>query len=155
MRELLIDTHKAMMDSERASLAASLAAIERASFSDPWTEGMFLEALANPAIRLFTLCEEGALAAYALYTVIPPEAELLNLAVAPDFRRRGLATALLNLADAHFRDSGISDIFLEVRKSNTAASLLYRSRGFQPIGIRRAYYRFPTEDAIVMALRLD
>lgn len=155
MRELLIDCCRGMSESERQALAATLAALERVSFSDPWTDAMFLEAFDNPVVHLVTLSEDGTLLAYALYTVIAPEAELLNLAVSPACRRQGLATALLDFADAYLRGEGVSDIFLEVRKSNAPAATLYTRRGFCPIGIRRGYYRFPTEDAVVMAFRLD
>ena len=155
MREILIDSHSAMTENERKALAEALFYIESASFSDPWSQKMFGEAFANPVIRSVLLYEDGILAAYALYALIAPEAELLNLAVAPTFRRRGLARALLDDAERYLRGQGVTDVYLEVRKSNTAAGTLYRSRGFCEVGVRRAYYRFPTEDAILMALRLD
>jgi len=155
MRELFIDLHRELCENERVSLAGKLSSIEKLCFSDPWSEKAFLEAFDNRVIRLITLYENGVLAGYALYAVIPPEAELLNLAILPELRRRGLARALLDFADRHLRAAGVEDVYLEVRQSNRAAEALYRARGFEKIGIRRAYYRFPTEDAIVMALRFD
>lgn len=155
MREIFLDPHTSLNESERAALAEKLSAIERACFSDPWSEKAFLEAFDNRVIRLITLYENGSLAGYALYAVIAPEAELLNLAVSPEFRRRGLATLLLDFADSHLIAFGVDSVYLEVRQSNRAAEALYLGRGFEPIGTRRAYYRFPTEDAIVMALRFE
>ena len=155
MRDILLDPHISLNESERAALAGKLSSIEKACFSDPWSEKAFLEAFDNRVIRLITLYENGSLAGYALYAVIAPEAELLNLAISPEFRRRGLATLLLDFADSHLIASGVDSVYLEVRQTNRAAEALYLGRGFEPIGIRRAYYRFPTEDAIVMALRFD
>ena len=155
MREITFNPHKAMTDEERNALAVKLAEIERASFSDPWSEKAFSESFDNSAITLVTLSENGLLLAYALYAVLAPEAELLNLAVSPNTRRGGVATALLDAADAMLKDAAVSDIFLEVRESNTAARALYTVRGFLPIGKRKHYYRYPTEDAIVMMCRLD
>lgn len=78
----------------------------------------------------------------------PGETEILNLAVAPAWRRRGVARALL---DGVLRKAS-GEIFLEVRESNTAARQLYRAVGFQEIGVRRDYYDEPSEAAIVMRL---
>jgi ribosomal-protein-alanine N-acetyltransferase len=79
-------------------------------------------------------------------TVAEGECEVLNLAVAPAFRRRGIARELLNplltLRDAQ--------VFLEVRESNEAARIFYNSMGFQEVGTRKLYYNFPVEAAIVM-----
>lgn len=155
MRELFIDRHRALSESERALLARELAAIEGQCFSDPWSEQAFLDAFDNRVISFFTLYEAGVLAGYAVYAVISPEAELLNLAISPDFRRKGHASALLELADGTLRAGGVEDVYLEVRRSNEAAKALYLARGFTEIGARRAYYRFPTEDAILMALRFQ
>jgi len=79
-------------------------------------------------------------------TVALLEVELLNLAVGADFRRKGIARALVS--DLLSRNSG--DIFLEVRASNQAALNLYKSMGFQEVGSRPAYYQNPLEAAIVM-----
>jgi [ribosomal protein S18]-alanine N-acetyltransferase len=74
------------------------------------------------------------------------ECELLNLAVAPAFRRRGIARGLVDA----LRREAPGDIFLEVRESNTAARQLYKSLGFQEVNVRRKYYHFPEESGIVM-----
>jgi ribosomal-protein-alanine N-acetyltransferase len=74
------------------------------------------------------------------------ECEVLNLAVAPQFRRQGIARELLNPL-LNLRDT---DIFLEVRESNEAARTFYKSMGFQEVSFRRLYYEDPSESAIVM-----
>ena len=81
------------------------------------------------------------------------EGEILNLAVAPAGRRRGLGRALVEAMLEALRTRGIRQVYLEVRESNSSARALYASRGFKEVGRRKAYYRRPVEDAIV--LRLD
>jgi len=78
------------------------------------------------------------------------EAEILNLAVVPEGRRRGIGRALVAaLLEALARD-GAKAVFLEVRASNTAAHALYRQFRFLPVGRRSRYYRNPTEDAVIL-----
>lgn len=79
-------------------------------------------------------------------TVAEGEHEILNLAVSPEFRRHGVARELM----ARFAGQAPGSIFLEVRKSNTAAQCFYKSMGFQEVVLRRRYYEDPSEDGIVM-----
>lgn len=83
--------------------------------------------------------------------VAADEMEILNLAVEPDWRRRGVGTALVETALEHGRRSGAKRVFLEVRESNQAARGFYRRQGFAVAGRRPRYYRRPDEDAVVMA----
>ncbi len=83
------------------------------------------------------------------------EVEILNLAVAPAQRRRGLAWSLLEAALAAARESGIRRAFLEVRESNAAAIAFYRRQGFAEMGRRPRYYASPAEDALVFARELS
>jgi [ribosomal protein S18]-alanine N-acetyltransferase len=78
------------------------------------------------------------------------EAEILNIAVRPDFRRKGVASALLRAALDEFLSSVVARVFLELRESNLPARELYQRHGFVPSGRRKAYYRHPTEDALCM-----
>ncbi len=92
---------------------------------------------------------EGRVAGFlAARTVAEGEHEILNLAVASEFRRRGVAEALLGAV----MDGLAGEWFLEVRASNTPARALYRKRGFQEAGVRRNYYSEPPEDAVVMRI---
>ena len=78
------------------------------------------------------------------------EGEILNIAVHPDFRRRGIASGLLQAALEALRASGATSIFLELRASNLPARALYHHHGFVPSGVRKTYYRDPVEDALQM-----
>jgi ribosomal-protein-alanine N-acetyltransferase len=82
------------------------------------------------------------------------EAELRNLAVAPEWRRRGIAKALLHEAHRRLRETGIANVYLEVRYSNMAARNLYQSLGYCSLSSRRRYYRQPVEDAETMSIEL-
>jgi len=91
--------------------------------------------------------EDGHVAGFLVARrVAPDEAELLNIAVAPEFRRKRVARDLLGALLADTRGT----LFLEVRESNTAARKLYKSIGFQEVSVRRDYYENPPETAIVM-----
>jgi [ribosomal protein S18]-alanine N-acetyltransferase len=82
------------------------------------------------------------------------EAELLNLAVAPMHRRRGVGTILLNRALDDARQFGARTVFLEVRASNRVARAMYAGRGFEQAGRRQRYYRRPVEDALILRYTL-
>jgi [ribosomal protein S18]-alanine N-acetyltransferase len=134
--------------------AAALVAIERRCFSDPWSEPSFREALA--AEWTFGLVAETGrgLAGYLIGREAAGSGEILNLAVAPEFRRRGIGSALLDEGLAAFQRRQATEVFLEVRESNHSAQSLYLARGFRPVGQRAAYYRNPREDALVLRLAL-
>ncbi|HET7598909.1 MAG TPA: ribosomal protein S18-alanine N-acetyltransferase [Gemmatimonadales bacterium] len=134
--------------------APALAAIERRAFGDPWSEASFREAI--KASWTFGLVVETAesVVAYLIGREAAGTGEVLNLAVDPPYRRRGLARALLDTALGVFQRRGADEVFLEVRESNAAARSLYGERGFEPVGTRRAYYRNPVEDALVLRLSL-
>ena len=83
------------------------------------------------------------------------EMEILNLAVAPEARRQGVASALLDAAFEHSRRAGSARVFLEVRESNAAARRFYERRGFHAIGRRTRYYRHPDEDAVLLERRMS
>jgi ribosomal-protein-alanine N-acetyltransferase len=130
-------------------------AIERAAFSDPWSRKAFLELLAQPHVRTLAADgPDGRIAGYALASVVADQGEILNLAVEPGARRRGLAHMLLDAMLDLFRREGVVAVYLEVRASNTAALHLYRAAGFRPVSTRRAYYRNPSENALTMTLQL-
>lgn len=138
---------------EESDLPA-IAEIERRSFSDPWSLRAFGAALARPEVH-FTVAQasEGGVARVAGYLVawfVVDEAEIGNVAVAEEFRGRGVGAALLDGMLAAAGRASVRDVYLEVRESNAAARALYASRGFTPVGRRRRYYRDPVEDALVL-----
>ncbi len=134
---------------------ARVAAIERAAFTDPWPAQAFTELLAQPHVRAYAVeGDDGTLAGYALASVAADQGEILNLAVDPAVHRRGLGRLLLDALIGMFQREKVVSVFLEVRQSNEAAIRLYRGAGFHPVSTRRRYYRYPTENAVTMALDL-
>ena len=132
-----------------------VAAIERVAFTDPWSRRSFEELLDQPQVHGVAVDgDDGALAGYALFSIVAGEGEILNLAVDPAARRRGLASRLLDTVLDRMREARTTSVFLEVRQSNLAAIRLYAGVGFRSVSLRRAYYRNPTEHAVTMALEL-
>lgn len=132
-----------------------VAALEKAVFGDPWSKRSFEELLQLEHIQGFVLGDgSGGLAGYAFCSCVTEEGEILNLAVAPGLRRRGAGRELLDACLGWLADRGALKVFLEVRRSNEAAIAMYGRQGFASIGVRRGYYRKPTEDAVTMALVL-
>lgn len=131
----------------------AIVAIERASFTDPpWSRDSFLALIDSPRAYFTVACEPptGTVVGYVVAWFVADEAELANLAVAPDRRSRGVGSRLLDAAMAEARQAGAIVVHLEVRDSNAAARALYDSRGFQAAGRRRHYYRDPVEDALLL-----
>jgi ribosomal-protein-alanine N-acetyltransferase len=135
--------------------AEAFVAIERRSFSDPWSEASFREALTSPWTFGFAAQGTRGVAGYLIAREVAGTGEVLNLAVAPDFRRRGVGSALLRVGLTALRNRRVDEVLLEVRESNRSAQSLYASHGFRPVGQRAAYYRNPKEDALVLRLALD
>jgi len=141
----------------RADLDEILA-IERASFPHPWSPEMFDEELNNRLCHIFVARERiGAgnqVAGYVCFWLFLAEMHLLNIAVDPVSRRRGIGTALLARTLDFARERGVKMAFLEVRRGNQAAQSLYRRFGFREMGVRPRYYE-DGEDAIVMLLEVE
>ncbi len=125
--------------------------IERASFSDPWTRGMF-ESELDVESRGYArgISRRGTLIGYVFAVFIPDEAHVGNLAVVPSERRNGMAQKLLDQLMRDAAMEGIKRVTLEVRASNHGARKFYYKNNFIDIAIRKNYYRSPVEDAIVM-----
>ena len=129
-------------------------AIENASFRDPWSRGAFAyEIKQNPVARCWVARGAGSpsrVLGYLCLWEIEPELHITNIAVHPDWRRRGIARSLLDaiLEDARRRDLAVA--FLEVRPTNTEARTLYERLGFQVVGRRKGYYVTTGEDALLM-----
>jgi ribosomal-protein-alanine N-acetyltransferase len=134
--------------------SAALADIERRCFSDPWPLDGFREVFSMPGTVALVSTERDEPIAYFLAREILGTAEVLNLAVVPEHRGRGLGGLLLDAGLDAVKARGGSEVFLEVRASNTVAQALYAGRGFRMEGRRRGYYRRPDEDALVLRLLL-
>lgn len=129
-------------------------AIERLSFTTPWSRSMFITELANPELsRLFIARAgeaPGTIVGYLAFRVIIDEMHIILVAVHPEWRRRSIARHMLEHAIAQARDAACRKATLEVRASNVAAQRLYFQLGFAPVGTRRRYYRRPPEDALIL-----
>jgi [ribosomal protein S18]-alanine N-acetyltransferase len=140
----------------------AMVAIERASFSDPWTASAIASTLRYDHMRVLVAEERGELGGdgagrplgYVVAMVAGQEAEIADLAVSPDARRRGIGRALIDRLLADLEAEGVESVFLEVRESNRGARALYESRAFRGIGRRRGYYRLPVEDALLLKREL-
>jgi len=129
-----------------------VAALERESHAAPWTAGNFYDAL-NAGYGMTVGVGGGAILAYGVLLFAPGEAQILNLTVAPEARRRGLGRALLRRFVRDAKARGAAQCFLEVRVSNVPAIGLYAAEGFAPIARRIGYYPAggeTREDALVM-----
>ena len=128
---------------------ARVVAIERRSFPAPWSLPMFLFELSKPGGLALAAEEDGEVIAYLVCSRFDEDWHLMNVAVAPHRRRRGVARALLaGLLDRLGEPT--ARLTLEVRVSNTSARSLYESFGFLAAGLRRRYYSDNGEDALVM-----
>lgn len=129
--------------------------IELSIYPFPWTKRIF-----DDCLRVGYRCHvgevEGAFAGYGVMSTGAEEAHILNLCVAEEFQRRGLAREILSLLLDEADTLKVRDVFLEVRPSNTGAIALYEQMGFNQVGLRKNYY--PTadgrEDAIIFAASL-
>jgi len=131
----------------------SVLAIENVSFSNPWRESTFLGEINNQSISFPYVVVHKDLdkvIGYIIYWQIKAEVQISNIAIHPDFRRRGIAETILHQVIEELKRKGAEFITLEVRPSNTAALNLYRKLGFEILGIRKDYYTHPREHALVM-----
>jgi ribosomal-protein-alanine N-acetyltransferase len=131
---------------------------ERAMFgTEAWSRNAYLSELADTRLRHYVAVEsaDGALLGWAGVMVVQDAAEILTVGVVPAARRSGLARVMLAdlLAEAVRR--GAAEVFLEVRVDNEAARALYRSEGFEEIGVRRGYYDGGRVDAVTMRKELS
>jgi [ribosomal protein S18]-alanine N-acetyltransferase len=132
-------------------------AIERASFSMPWSRGAFLyELQQNRVARCWVgRAGDGEVIGYLCLWEVADELHITNVAVRPDARRQGVARALLHSVLADGRRRGFKIVVLEVRPSNHNALSLYESFGFRIVGRRHGYYYDTGEDALVMEIDLS
>ncbi len=124
------------------------------SFSTPWSLESFKEELANPSSKIKVAEIDGEVVSYIIYRKILDEAEILSLAVKPEFRRKCIAQALVREALEDMKNT-VKSCFLEVRVSNLKAINLYEKLGFKKYSIRKKYYLMPDEDAIIMKFEFD
>ena len=131
-----------------------VAALEKLCFSDPWSEAAVASELSNSLSCWLVWEQQGEVLGYIGSQSVLPEADVMNLAVAPKGRRQGIARALLTELIRLLHKDGVESLFLEVRVSNEPAIALYRSFGFVQVGRRPKYYVNPMEDALILRKEL-
>jgi ribosomal-protein-alanine N-acetyltransferase len=125
-------------------------AIETASFQTPWSRQSMENEAENPAAYYVVACMDGVVAAYAGAWIALDEGHITNIAVHPDFRRRGCGEAVTRALLAYLKSVDVRVALLEVRVSNAPARALYKKLGFAVLSVRKKYYEDTGEDAYVM-----
>ncbi|MBW1942600.1 MAG: ribosomal protein S18-alanine N-acetyltransferase [Deltaproteobacteria bacterium] len=129
--------------------------IENRSFPSPWSQRAFIQEIENPISHIWVLLADNQLVGYICFWLFDREIQLINIAVHPDEKGKGLGRHLMTRMIETGLSKGSQYIWLEVRISNLPAKRLYHRLGFEEIGRRRGYYRETNEDAIVMVLPLQ
>ncbi len=128
--------------------------IEKESFSDPWTKESFLEDINKDFTYPAVARKDGKLVGYTCLWKIEDELQIANIAVDKEHRCQGIAKKLMEWIIEQGLKRACKSVTLDVRISNSVALTLYRKFGFEQIGRRKNYYRFPVEDAIIMEKKL-
>lgn len=133
--------------------AGSVAKIEKECFSVPFTEEDILAYLENPIWHFLVARQGENVLGYISFTVIIDECQIVNVAVDPSARKRGVGSLLLESFLEYIKNLGVKSVFLEVRESNAPAIGLYKKFDFSAVGVSKNHYSKPTENAILMSLQ--
>ena len=128
----------------------AIADLEKLCFHDPWSVKSITSELTNPLSCWVVAMEDDRLVGYVGSQSVLGWADMMNLAVHPEYRGKGIATNLINVLIEYLIQMQVTCLTLEVRVSNTAAISLYSKMGFAEVGRRPAYYRNPREDALIL-----
>ncbi len=132
-----------------------VAELEKRCFNDPWSESALADSLDDPCAKLMVALYGGAVCGYICLMLTDDNGYIPRVCVRPAYRRRGIATALMDTAETAAKVFGCTSVTLEVRESNSAAIALYESLGYRPLGKRPGFYTDPIEAAIVMSKPID
>ncbi len=127
-----------------------IAELEKLCFSDPWSEKSIASELNNPLSLWLAALEGDAVVGYIGSQTVCGESDVMNVAVHPDWRRKGIGQMLIQCLIGQLQQKGSTSLTLEVRASNAAAIALYEKLGFYQTGRRPNYYRNPKEDALIL-----
>ncbi|MBQ8880853.1 MAG: ribosomal protein S18-alanine N-acetyltransferase [Oscillospiraceae bacterium] len=134
--------------------ASAIAELERLCFSDPWSEKSIASEAENPLSYWLVAELDGKVVGYVGSQTVLDAADMMNLAVSPDYRRQGIGQALVNALVDHLKQNNVIALLLEVRASNAQAIALYEKLDFAQVGRRPKYYRNPREDALILRKEL-
>jgi len=138
------------IETMKAQHVPQIAALEKLCFCDPWSEKSVGEELDNDLSYWLVAVEGAAVVGYVGSQSVLGAADMMNIAVHPDWRRQGVAGKLILALIAGLQERNVCSLMLEVRASNDPARLLYEKLGFQQAGRRPGYYRNPREDALIL-----
>lgn len=127
-----------------------IADLEKLCFSDPWSVKSISSELKNPLSLWIVAMDGEKLVGYVGSQSVLGWADMMNLAVDPDYRQMGIAQSLVNELIARLQQNKVTCLTLEVRQSNAPAISLYNKLGFVPVGYRPNYYHNPKEDALIL-----
>lgn len=127
-----------------------IAELEMLCFNDPWSENSIASELNNRLSLWFVAVDVDQVVGYVGSQTVLGETDMMNIAVHPDWRKKGIGTALINELINTLRLSGSHSLMLEVRASNEPAISVYKNLGFMEVGCRKNYYRNPREDALIL-----
>ena len=130
--------------------AAAVAELEKLCFSAPWSENSVRSELTNPLSLWLVAVERDRVVGYIGSQTVLDEADMMNVAVSPDARQKGVGQALVTELVLRLQAKGVRTLTLEVRASNEPAKALYQKLGFIQVGRRPNYYRNPREDALIL-----
>lgn len=129
---------------------AQIAELEKACFSMPWSERSINSELTNPLSLWIVAVDNDEVVGYVGSQSVLGEADMLNLAVKPQYRRQGIGEKMVHVLIEHLKAAQNHSITLEVRASNKSAIALYTKLGFLQVGCRPRYYSNPKEDALIL-----
>ena len=138
----------------QAKDVAAVAALEQICFSDPWSENSIASELENKLSCWLVAVIDGNLAGYIGSQTVLDASDMMNIAVAPQYRRQGIAEALILALCEKLIERKAICLLLEVRASNLPAISLYEKLAFKSVGLRKNYYRNPKEDALILRKEL-
>ena len=133
-----------------AAHTGQIAELEKVCFNDPWSESSIASELGNRLSLWLVAVDGDRVVGYVGSQSVLGETDMMNIAVAPDYRRQGIAEKLVTELISGLRQKGNHSLMLEVRVSNTSARQLYDKLGFEQVGLRKNYYRNPKEDAMIL-----
>lgn len=133
-----------------ANHATAVAALEQICFSSPWSENAIVHEVENPISCWLVAEDNDQVVGYVGSQYGFGEADMMNLAVSPQYRKQGIGQKLVQKLIEQLDGLSVKSLTLEVRQSNAAAVSLYEKMGFQQVGLRPNYYQKPREAALIL-----
>ena len=134
----------------KAEHVPQVALLEKTCFADPWSEMSIASELRSIWSYWVVALDGDQVVGYVGSQSSCDETDIMNIAVHPDWRRRGIAESLIDNLIRELKNRGSHALMLEVRVSNDPAARLYEKLGFRQVGLRKNYYRNPKEDALIL-----